>query len=339
MKIIENFSANSRKKCPWGIQDYSICCTYDGVDDIDKTSNSLPNLSICHVNIVSLNKNIDKLEEFLNKFSHLPDIICVSETRTNEVNVKNINIPGYNFFFNNSSTRAGGAGIYIIDSLTCRELLSFRMNVPACEDVWIEVTTNPKTKFVIGTVYRHPQQNFQTFETAFKRNLKLSKTYKKYVIMGDFNIDYNCYDTNAIVKKYADEITCLGCEQMIVLPTRISPNRQSILDHIYIENSMLNEIICVGVIKFDISDHHPTIITLKTKTQRKDIARPLVRKIQTNKIEKFVEELDKNLQKHFRDDLMHKNINVLISCVKTVTDNIFPKTRVSRKQFKIAKKT
>ena len=98
MKIIENFSANSRKKCPWGIQDYSICCMYDGVDDIDKTSNSLPNLSICHVNIVSLNKNIDKLEEFLNKFSHLPDIICVSETRTNEVNVKNINIPGYNFF-------------------------------------------------------------------------------------------------------------------------------------------------------------------------------------------------------------------------------------------------
>ena len=101
---------------------------------------------------------------------------------------------------------------------------------------------------------------------------------------------------------------------------------------------MLNEIISVGVIKFDISDHHPTIITLKTKTQRKDIARPLVRKIQTNKIEKFVEELDKNFQKHFRDDLMHKNINVLISCVKTVTDNIFPKTRVSRKQFKIAKK-
>ena len=42
---------------------------------------------------------------------------------------------------------------------------------------------------------------------------------------------------------------------------------------------MLNEIISVGVIKFDISDHHPTIITLKTKTQRKDIARPLVRKI------------------------------------------------------------
>ena len=71
---------------------------YDEVNDIDRTSNLLPNLIICHVNIVSLNKNIDKLEEFLNKFSHLPDIVCVSETRTNEMNIKNNNIPGYNFF-------------------------------------------------------------------------------------------------------------------------------------------------------------------------------------------------------------------------------------------------
>ena len=155
--------------------------------------------------------------------------------------------------------------------------------------------------------------------------------------MDDFSIDYNCYDTNANVKKCADKITCLGWEQMVVSPTKISPNRQSILDHIYIANSMLNKIISAGVIKFDISDHYPTIIKLKSKTQRKDIARPMVRKILTNVIENFLEELDKNLQKHFRDDIMHKNINELINCVKTVTYNIFPKTRVSRKQFKIAK--
>ena len=34
---------------------------------------------------------------------------------------------------------------------------------------------------------------------------------------------------------------------------------------------------------------------------------------------------------------MLKNINRLINCVKTVMDNIFSKTRESRKQFKIAK--
>ena len=47
---------------------------------------------------------------------------------------------------------------------------------------------------------------------------------------------------------------------MVVSPTRISPNRQLILDHIYIKNFMHNKIISVGVIQFDISDHHPTII-------------------------------------------------------------------------------
>ena len=50
---------------------------------------------------------------------------------------------------------------------------------------------------------------------------------------------------------------------MVDSPTRISPNTQSILDHIYIENSMLNEIISIGVIKFDIFDHYPIIIKLK----------------------------------------------------------------------------
>ena len=62
-----------------------------------------------------------------------------------------------------------------------------------------------------------------------------------------------------------------------------------------------------------------------------------MRKTVIQKIEKCVEELDKNLQKQFKNGLMHKNINELINCVKIVTDNIFPKTKVSRKQFKIAK--
>ena len=89
--------------------------------------------------------------------------------------------------------------------------------------------------------------------------------------MGDFDVDYNSYDTNANVKKYADEITCLGCEQMVDSPTRISLNWQSILNDIYIKNSLLNEIMSIGVIKFDIFDHHPRIIKLKSKAGQKDI--------------------------------------------------------------------
>ena len=72
--------------------------------------------------MVSLIKNFDKLEEFISKFKSKPHVICISETRTNETNVKLINLPGYKFFYNNLKTRTGGSGIFIIDSINCSEL-------------------------------------------------------------------------------------------------------------------------------------------------------------------------------------------------------------------------
>ena len=117
---------------------------------------------------MSLNKSIDELEEFQNKLSHFHDIICVTETRTNKINVKNINISGYNFFYSNSSTRAGGAGIYIIDALTCHELLSFLMI--ACENVWIEVIANPKINL-----------SLRLFIDIYNKNFKLLKLFLKQI--------------------------------------------------------------------------------------------------------------------------------------------------------------
>ena len=51
-------------------------------------------------------KNIKKLEEFLNEFSRKPEIICISETRTNDKNIHSVALPGYSFDSNNSSTKA-----------------------------------------------------------------------------------------------------------------------------------------------------------------------------------------------------------------------------------------
>jgi len=41
---------------------------------------------------------------------------------------------------------------------------------------------------------------------------------------------YDRYNTEAAVKKFADRITSLGCEQLISVPTRVSAIRQSILN-------------------------------------------------------------------------------------------------------------
>ena len=85
------------------------------------------------------------------------------------MNVKFINLPGYNFICNNSKTKAGGSGIFIIDSINCCELSTLRMNMQGVDDVWIEAALNDKTSVVFGTVYRHPQPNYQNFFIGFSK--------------------------------------------------------------------------------------------------------------------------------------------------------------------------
>ena len=122
--------------------------------------------------MVSFVKNIEKLKEFLNEFSRKPEIICISETRTNDKNIHSVALPGYSFYSNNSSSKAGGVGIYVVDSFSCQEITNLRLNLLGCEDVWIEVNLNDKTNLVVGTVYRHPQPNYLKFSQAFYNNLQ-----------------------------------------------------------------------------------------------------------------------------------------------------------------------
>ena len=106
-------------------------------------------------------------EDFVSHFARKPDVICISETRVNDSNIKYVGLPGYTFFNNNSCTSAGGVGIYVVDSIYCHELDSFRMHLEGCEDIWIEVTLSDKSTLVIGSVYRHPQPNYRNFSQIF----------------------------------------------------------------------------------------------------------------------------------------------------------------------------
>ena len=89
------------------------------------------------------------------------------------------------------------------------------------------------------------------------------------MVLGDFNVDYGRYATYSAVKMFADTISSLGCEQLISWPTRISPSKQSILDHIYVNNSMMKNVVSPAVITHSLSDHFPTIVHLKIQNYKK----------------------------------------------------------------------
>jgi len=122
---------------------------------------------------------------------------------------------------------------------------------------------------------------------AFENNFKILTLRQRFTILGDKNIDYGCYDSTTKVKSFTDSATSLSCEQLITWPTSISLTRKSILDHAYIKNSMLSDVVTAAVIENDISDHLPIIVKFKFKSNRKEQTRPLIRKISPQKEEHF----------------------------------------------------
>ena len=302
-------------------------------DELTLTKQS--SLLICHINIVSLQKNIDKLEEFLSEFSKKIDIVCLSETRLHEHNVCNVNIPGYNLFYHNSPTRAGGAAIFVSNTLKCAELTYLKLNVSLCEEIWVEVSSSSNENVIIGTMYRQPSSNLFNFEDKFAKSLKTMKARQKYVIFGDFNVDCNKSSSVPSIANYINHINRLGCTQIIDKPTRITHQSQTVIDHIYINSTMIKEINS-AVLYYDISDHLPTFANLQFSPSIKSLQRPEIRCISDNKIDSFLSELNCDL--NCPEVCASTDIMTLISIMTKLTETYFPKKKMTRKQYKLSKK-
>ena len=266
------------------------------------------------------------------------DVICLSETRLNINNINCVNLPGYNLYFNNSLTSAGGAAMFVSENLECTENRALCMNVENCEDVWVDISLSHRNNcsLTIGSVYRHPRNNVDEFSEAFASKISSFTNNKKYVILGDFNIDYTKYNSNNKIKHYADEITSLGCDQLIVVPTRITTHSQSILDHIYVNDSILRDIHSSAVIEYDISDHMSTFLSLNVGATKKAPNRPLVRKITEIKRDVFLNELNQKLR--YLDMQNNLDFEKLINVMKELVDSYFPLVRQFRKQLKYSHK-
>ena len=126
------------------------------------------NFSCLHVNIRSLNKNIDKLLQLTAELNHSFSVICVSETWANESNKLLFNLPGYNCIMKPRSDKiGGGVALYIRDDLsfTARSDLCL-INCDDVDSAFIQLCIG-KCNFIVGIVYRPPDQNLPVFNTAY----------------------------------------------------------------------------------------------------------------------------------------------------------------------------
>ena len=71
-------------------------CKYYEIDSFSSLSFNSNLISIIHINIRSLLKNFDSLQEFLCLLPTMPKIICLSESGINQKPLINLELPIYN---------------------------------------------------------------------------------------------------------------------------------------------------------------------------------------------------------------------------------------------------
>ena len=143
-----------------------------------KDNNSLSGI---HLNIRSLNKNFDKLYEFLLCLPFTPDVLCFSESRIKKQPLDNINLSGYSFVNVDPVGNAGGVAMYVRKDL--KIIQEQNIHLHACESLWLALyQPNTNKKFTIATIYRHHSQATDKFVEDFSNRLeKLTYEKKRFI--------------------------------------------------------------------------------------------------------------------------------------------------------------
>ena len=327
---------------------YSAYSQYTSADSLN-TKNINNGLSFLHLNIRSLLKNISLLEELMILYKITPNIIGVCETKLNEnINLDSILLNNYTFHFKNSMSKAGGVGIYIKNSIihTLRTDLNFTS--ANYESVWLELSIGAHNeKILVGLIYRHPGSSINDFTKQFSDFL-LTKNIiqnKEICIFGDININLLHKDKDKSINNYLNEIQSFGIANLIDVPTRVTNQGGTLIDHFYFSNPQ--RVQNAQVLLSDISDHFPLYVKLKncnltkthinTKTQfHQDYSKININKLSidaSNIFNKF--QIYKIINSK---DSIDSKFECLLEKVKEISDKNIPTRKLSKSKLKLKSK-
>ena len=259
-------------------------------------------------------------------------------------------IDGYSFENVDSTTSAGGVGIFIADDIDYIIRDDLNLNVGDCEDLWVEIQTkdhrghkNYRENIVIGLIYRHPRTHYNKFSEALEKNLLvLGHKNKKAVILGDLNIDLMKFNIASKVTDYVQQLVSQGFNLCIDRPTRVTAHSATCIDHVY--SNMPPEDIESIILESDVSDHFSTITKITGVCKQSKETDSYYRKTNLNpeQWEKFNAELQYRLACNLPSDPNNIDTNdyanEITNTYKTLIDEYMPLKKKSRKQKRFDKR-
>ena len=99
---------------------------------------------------------------------------------------------GYHLLNVISNSNAGGVALYVSQKLNHTRKPELSFVSPDSENLFVEISLDKKAKgLILGVIYRHPQNNFTTFQEQYCKLLnQLSYEKRNYIICGDISISF-----------------------------------------------------------------------------------------------------------------------------------------------------
>ena len=192
-------------------------------------------LKVCHINAGSLKSKHTILYQLLS--TSKMDVIMVSESWLNlHIPSSFVSIPGFLLYRNDRKDRVGGGVcVFVKENLHAKSV--FSSSLCPIEFVCIEIK-NESEKCLLVTVYCPPckfkDENIKEFEETL---IRLSRSYTKILIGGDFNVNY--LEKNASVSLFqyiCDKIGLVVINQQ--WPTCFQSVRNPSLIDMFLTNSI-----------------------------------------------------------------------------------------------------
>ena len=198
-------------------------------------------VSLCHINIRSIAKNLKHFEYFLAGLKHDFTFIGITETWLTNYNDDLYTLTGYNNVGKHRQDRkGGGVALYIKDHLTFKERSDLSIFNEEIETYFIELNRcelGIGKNVIIGVLYKPPNTDIEIFNEHLNQIMYTIKQERKLAyIMGDYNINLLNHEAHAPTAAFLNMIYSNGFIPLITRPTRSTTRTKTLIDNILTNN-------------------------------------------------------------------------------------------------------
>lgn len=223
-----------------------------------KFAGDLSSLKLIHLNIRSVNRNLDEFVIFLQSTCVEFHVIILSETWLGNSS-EFPDVDGYLAFHSVRQGKAGGGiSVLVRNDIQVQLIPQLSFISDLCEMCSVVISINNRRVNILG-VYRPPNSSVSDFNNFFFNLFDNTFFNLLSVVMGDFNIDVQHSHVSECNQSFINEFFTLNFTETISLPTRVSSNSSTLIDHIWMNSLVAYQ---SGIFPTHISDHYPTFICL-----------------------------------------------------------------------------